>query len=181
MANPSRGEVPLDIRFDKDRTDRFVLKFSNAGHRAMEDFLNMESPEIIARITTGRIGARMITGLFYGATRKFHREDFPFVSDVDDYMDEIDEEAEEDEGERAQGIFSALVAAYTKSNPSEIEAEFFGEDKRSSEKKASGRGSREPSEASSAEGAAGPKKGRSSARVKKTPEKSDSSGSGEDS
>ncbi len=93
----------------------------------MEDFLGMESSEILSKINTGRLGARIVTGLFWGATRKFHRNDFPDVSDVDDYMDEIDDEADDD-SKAGQNILVALVAAYTRSNPSEIEAALMGEE-----------------------------------------------------
>lgn len=127
MADIARGEVGLDIKFDKDRTDHFILKFTNSGHRAMEDFLGVESSEIIWRINTGRLGARIITGLFYGATRKFHRNEFPDIDSIDAYMDEIDDEAEEQD-EAAQSMLIALIAAYTKSNPSDIEAALMGEE-----------------------------------------------------
>lgn len=127
ISNPERGEVSLDIPFNKDRTDHFVLKFSNAGHRAMEDFLSMESSEILWRINTGKIGARIVTGLFWGATRKFHRNDFQSIDDVDDYMDEIDDEADDD-SEAGKKILVALVAAYTGSNPTDIETSLMGEE-----------------------------------------------------
>lgn len=127
MSNIERGEVSLDIPFSKDRTDHFILKFTNSGHRAMEDFLNMESSEIIWRINTGRLGARLVTGLFWGATRKFHREEFRSVDDIDSYMDEIDDEAE-DQDAAAQKMLIGLVAAYTKSNPSDIETALMGEE-----------------------------------------------------
>ncbi len=127
ITNVERGEISLDVPFDKDRKDHYVLKFSNAGHRAMEDFLGMESSEILAKINDGRLGARIVTGLFWGATRKFHRNDFPSVADVDDYMDEIDDEAD-DASEAGQNILVALVAAYTRSNPSDIEAALMGEE-----------------------------------------------------
>ncbi len=93
----------------------------------MEDFLGMESSEILAKINTGRLGARIVTGLFWGATRKFHARDFPSVADVDAYMDEIDDEADDD-SKAGQNILVALVAAYTRSNPSEIEAALMGEE-----------------------------------------------------
>lgn len=87
----------------------------------------MESSEIMDRINTGRVGARIVTGLFFGATRKFHRNDFPSVDDIDDYMDEIDDEADDD-SEAGKAMLVALVAAYTRSNPSEIEAALMGEE-----------------------------------------------------
>lgn len=127
MANPERGEVGLDVPFTDDRTDHFILKFTNSGHRAMEDFLNMESSEIVWRINSGRLGARLVTGMFWGATRKFHRNEFPDVDSVDDYMDEIDDEAENQDA-AAQKMLIALIAAYTKSNPSDIETALMGEE-----------------------------------------------------
>jgi hypothetical protein len=127
MSNVSRGEISLDIPFNKERTDHFVLKFTNAGHRAMEDFLGMESSEVMARIASDRVGARLITGLLWGSTRKFHAREFPTIADIDDYLDEINDEAE-DQDEASQRMFVALFAAYTRSNPSDIEAALMGEE-----------------------------------------------------
>ncbi len=129
MANSSKGEVDLVLFEDDPNLEKrsYVLKFTNSGHREMEDLLNIEQSEILARIDTGRIGPRIITALFYGATRRFHRRDFPTVGEIDDLMDLVDDEAEnpDKEGER---MAIALIAAYTKSNPSEIEARMMGED-----------------------------------------------------
>lgn len=95
----------------------------------MEDFLNIEQSEVLARINTGRIGPRLITAMFFGATRRHHRRDFPTVAEIDDLMDEIDDVAEDPdkEGER---MAIALIAAYTKSQPSDIEARIMGEEPR---------------------------------------------------
>ncbi len=129
MANPHKGEVDLVLFEDDPNLEKrsYVLKFTNSGHREMEDLLNIEQSEILARIDTGRIGPRIITALFYGATRRFHRRDFPTVAEIDDLMDEIDDEAEnpDKEGER---MAIALIAAYTRSNPSDIEARMMGEE-----------------------------------------------------
>lgn len=169
MTNIARGEISLDVPFNKERTDHFVLKFTNAGHRAMEDFLNMESSEILWRINSGRVGARVVTGLFWGATRKFHSDEFPSVDDVDGYMDEIDEEAE-DGNEAAQNLLVGLIAAYTKSNPSEIEAVLMGEENnKTSDGEAIPKG----------RGKAAPKS--PAKRSTKKPSKSDESDSGESS
>ena len=126
MANTSRGEVSLDLEFE-DRKDHWVFRFTNAGHRATEDFLNMETSEIMSRVASGRVGMRLTTGLLLGATRKYHSDDFPTVSSIDDYMDQIDDEAK-DASKSAQDLLVALVAAYTKSNPSDIEAALLGEE-----------------------------------------------------
>jgi hypothetical protein len=127
MADIARGEVSLDVPFNKERTDTFILKYTNSGHRAMEDFLGMEDSEIVERINTGRLGTRLVTGLFWGATRKFHRTEFPDINSVDEYMDEIDDESDQQD-EAAKNIIVALVAAYTKSNPSDLEAALMGEE-----------------------------------------------------
>lgn len=129
MANPTKGEVDLVLFEDDPNLERrhYTLKFSNSGHREMEDFLDIEQSEVLARINTGRIGRRLISALLYGATRKFHRRDFPSIADVDDLMDEIDDDAE-DADKETQALAIALIAAYTRSNPSDIEARILGEE-----------------------------------------------------
>ncbi|MGF1472218.1 MAG: hypothetical protein ACFB50_10820, partial [Rubrobacteraceae bacterium] len=104
LSNPSRGE----IAFDYDGK-HMVLKFSNAGRRAMEDFLDLERSEIDDRLDAGKFGERLMTGLFWGATRKFHRMDFPTIDQVDDLMDDLD-----DDPEGAQECLISLIAAYTR-------------------------------------------------------------------
>jgi hypothetical protein len=85
----------------------------------------MERSEIDERLTQGKFGSRLMTGLILGATRKFHRYDLPGVPAIDDLMDEIDDEAE-DPGREARAITVALTAAWTGANPSDIEAEILG-------------------------------------------------------
>lgn len=122
MSNPERGEVSLDI-LDK----HLVLKFSNAGRRAMEDFLDIEISEIDARVNTGRIGSRMLTGMFWGATRKHEARKFPSIADVDEFMDELDDADEDADGEITKELVVALIAAYNRSTTSETEARLFGD------------------------------------------------------
>lgn len=132
MANPTKGEVSLVLFEDDENLDRkqYTLKFSNAGHREMEDFLDIEQSEVLGRFHTGRVGRRLLNAVFYGATRKFHRRDFPTVLEVDDLLDQIDDEAEDTEAELRK-LAVASYAAYTRNDPSEIEAGILGEEPKS--------------------------------------------------
>lgn len=129
MANPTKGEVSLVLFEDDPNLDtrRYTLKFSNSGHREMEDFLDIEQSEVMARIDTGRVGARILTALLFGATRKFHRRELPSIVDIDELMDTIADDAE-DFGKESRALSVALIAAYTRSNPSDIEAQILGEE-----------------------------------------------------
>jgi hypothetical protein len=135
MANPTKGEVSL-VLFEDDeslQTRRYTLKFSNSGHREMESYFTQAfgnptaQADILSMLDQGSVGPTVLTGLFFGATRKFHRRQFPSIAEVDDLMDEIEEEAE-DFGKESRALSIALVAAFTKSNPSDIEARILGEE-----------------------------------------------------
>ena len=127
MANPERGEVD----YSYETTDKngnpiqktLTLKFSNAGRRATEDMLGMESGEIVQNLGKAGPGDRIKTGLFFGATRKHHARDFPNVFAVDEFMDEF-VEAKEDAEEAAEGaaldmefeLIASLLAAYQRTD-----------------------------------------------------------------
>lgn len=134
MANRARGEVSL-VLFEHDEnldTRRFTLKFSNGGIREMEDLLDMERSEIDGRLNQGKYGPRLMTGLFFGATRKFHRYDLPVVESVDELFDSIDDDAE-DPGRETVKLSAALTAAWTGANPDDVEARLMGEEPPSKE------------------------------------------------
>lgn len=104
-----------------------MLVFTNAGMRAAEDMLDIEQSEILFRMNTGKVGARLMTALIFGATRKYHRQKFPSLGDVDDFMDRLEDESE-DYDEDAKNLSVALIAAFTNANPTEIEAAMFPAD-----------------------------------------------------
>ena len=129
MSNARKGEVDLILFEDDPNLERrhYTLRFSNVSHIEMENLLNLEQSEILARINTGRIGPRLITAMFYGATRKFHRREFPTTGEVDDLMDEIADEAEDPDKE-TERLAITLMAAYTKVAPDELAALMGGEE-----------------------------------------------------
>lgn len=89
----------------------------------------MEQSEILYKLNTGRVGARLMSGLFFGATRKYHRRDFPSLDSVDEFMDRLEEVEDEDQQEEdAKNLSVGLMAAFTNANPTEIEAQLFAED-----------------------------------------------------
>ena len=119
MANPERGEV----RFEFDGKS-YTFKFSNAGKRAMQSFTGWDGLEIADRINTGRFDESLITGLFFGATRKFHARQFPNDATVDNFIDRINDE--EDENESTRELLVTLLAAYLRQDPKEIRRGLFG-------------------------------------------------------
>lgn len=128
MPNKNKGEVSLTLfEDDADRRRTLTLRFTNGGHREMEGLLGMEQSEIEGRINTGRIGARITTGLLFGATRRYHRRDLPSVFEIDELFDEIDDYADDPVAE-GQKIMTHLTAAYTKSQVSDVEARLMGEE-----------------------------------------------------
>lgn len=102
MNNPNKGEVGFscELEFDDDAsldTGRFTLTFkmNNAGRRAMENFLDLEYPEVEAKLRQGILGSRIMTGLFMAATRKHHVREFPTVQSCDEFMDAMDDADDE--------------------------------------------------------------------------------------
>ncbi len=108
----------------------YTLQFSNAGHRASEDFLGETGDLLQERVGNGRLGHRVLTALMWGATRKNHRRDLPEVDDIDDLMDDLNEENEgDDTGEKAlQNFVLPLMAAYTRRAPEELDRMMKGEE-----------------------------------------------------
>lgn len=127
LANRARGEVSLVLFEDDEQLDtrRFTLKFSNGGVREMEDLLDMERSEIDERLNSNKFGSRLMTGLLFAATRKFHRRELPVVESIDDLFDAIDDDAEDPERETIK-LSAAVSAAWTGANPDEIEARLMG-------------------------------------------------------
>lgn len=124
MAKEGRREVPVKLM-----GENYLLVFNNAGIRATEDTLDIEQSEIIFKLNTGRVGARLMSGLFFGATRKYHRRAFPTLDSVDDFMDRLEDvEDEERQEEDAKNLSVAIMAAFTNANPTDIEAQLFAED-----------------------------------------------------
>jgi hypothetical protein len=135
VANPEKGEVDL-ILFEDDPEKRkhYTLRFTAGGRREMEDFLDLDTSDIELKIFGDptdpdrriKAGYRLTVGLFFGATRKYHRRDFPTIHEIDELMDLIDDEADDPSAE-GQKLWVALIAAYTKSSVSDIEARLMGE------------------------------------------------------
>lgn len=134
MANPHKGEVSLVLFEDDPNIKRrsYTLKFNTAGQVEMENWLDLENSEIAEKLfglgPDGRqkMGSRLTAGLLLGATRRHHARELPTIYDIFELMDEV-EEAEDSDAETIK-IGKALVAAYTKSNPDEIEAEIMGQE-----------------------------------------------------
>lgn len=119
MANPTRGEV--DYVFDGKH---YTFKFGNAGKRATEDMLDMESSDIMRKLDAP--GDRIKTALFFGATRKHHLRDFPNLGMVDRFMDDItdakdDCETPEEAQEIEVELLSSLYAAYLREDKSKFQ------------------------------------------------------------
>lgn len=134
MANSIKGDVSL-VLFEKDsKLERRIIRlfFTTEGSVAMEDYLDLEGSEIAERIFglgpdgKQRMGSRLTAGLLLGATRRYHAQDLPSIYDVYELMDEIG--GADDTVAETEKLGRALVAAYTKSNPDEIEAEVMGEE-----------------------------------------------------
>ncbi len=90
MPNPDRHEITFELG-----EKRYLLTFNNAGRRAAEDTLGMEWPEIGEKINESGPGYRIQSGLFFGATRKYHRRDVPNMAAVDAVMDKVEDSDEE--------------------------------------------------------------------------------------
>lgn len=134
MANPSRGEVDYETPDGIPGPRALTLKFSNAGRRAAEDMLDMESGEIMQNLGKVGPGDRIKTALFFGATRKHHARDFPNVFAVDNFMDDF-ADAKEDAEEASEGaaldmeleLIASLLAAYQRTDKKGLLKRFRGE------------------------------------------------------
>lgn len=94
MPNPDRHEITFELG-EGSGAKRYLLTFNNAGRRAAEDTLGMEWPEIGEKINESGPGYRIQSGLFFGATRKYHRRDVPNMAAVDAVMDKVEDSDEE--------------------------------------------------------------------------------------
>lgn len=101
MANPHRGEV--DYYFGEKH---YILKFSNQGHCVTEEWLGLDGPEILSRLSTP--GPRILTGILFGATRKYHARDLPNIMFCHNFMDEVREAG----AEEYDDLRTSLAAAY---------------------------------------------------------------------
>ena len=134
MANPSRGEVDYNPPEGCPGPSALTLKFSNAGRRAAEDMLDMESGQIMENLGKTGPGDRIKTALFFGATRKHHARDFPNVFAVDNFMDDFTD-AKEDAEEASEGsaldmefdLIASLLAAYQRTDKKVLLKRFKGE------------------------------------------------------
>ena len=102
MASPDKS-VPFTFE-----GERYLLVFNNMGRAVAEETLNMEWPEIGAKMDATGPGPRLQAALLFGATRKHHRRDFPNLPSVYNFLDRVDE-AEEEE---AIDYTAALMAAF---------------------------------------------------------------------
>lgn len=144
ITKERRREVPVKLL-----GDTYILVFTTAGMVAAEDTLDVEQSEIQYRLETGRVGARLIRALLFGATRKYHRQTFRSPDEVGAFLDRLEEESEDYDGD-TEKLSVALMAAFTNSSPDEIEKRMMGEKPPV--------GSAEGSAETSAGGSAGPKK-----------------------
>ena len=108
MPNPDRPPVT----FEHDgSTFKFVL--NNAARRAAEKMSGMSMPQIAEGFFAeteegiGQPSTTAVSAMFFGATRKFNSRVIRNASDVDDFMDEMDD----GEPEHAQDFFVSLAAA----------------------------------------------------------------------
>lgn len=118
MDNPERGEVGFTFG-----GKTLTFKFSNAGKRAVESALEMEKSDIVRKISTYSVGDRMISALFFGATRKYHARDFTSLSAVDDYLDLVADS--EDADELDLDLTACLIAAYLRTTKKSILVDYF--------------------------------------------------------
>ena len=124
MANPHKGEVDFSFN-DKN----YTLKFTNSGRVAAETELDMEAPEINAKMDKGGPGPRIVSALFFGATRKFHLRDFPNMQAVHAFMDEIeeaDDDIEEADDKHYLDLIISLMAAYMRTSKKELQDRMKG-------------------------------------------------------
>lgn len=127
MANPNRGEVDLDIN-----GRHLTLKFTNRGQRECEAFLEAQGVALARKIDQG-IGAELKTGLFLGATRKFHAMDFPTIPSIDNFMDEFDDAKFDTEDpdlarDMELELQAALLAAFFRDDKKRIKRILMGPD-----------------------------------------------------
>lgn len=126
MANPSRGEV--DFWFGEKH---LTFKFTNRGQRECEDFLGVQGAALARKIDAG-IGAELKTGLFLGATRKYHAREYPNIVAVDNFMDEfedakVDTEDPEVARDMELELQAALLAAFFRDDKKRIKRILSGE------------------------------------------------------
>ena len=118
MANPDRHEIQFKLE-DK----RYLLTFNNEGKRIAEEVIGMGWPAISEVIDREGLGFRLQTGLFFGASRKYHRRDFPNLAAVDTLLDTL-----EDADEETQTDFIAtLIALFLRDSKEEWVKRLNGE------------------------------------------------------
>ena len=132
MPNP-KGETQFSYQTTNKKgeeiTKTLVFKFNNDGRMAVENQLGMEAGEIGAKI--GAAGPRITTALFWGATRKHHRREFPNPQAVSNFMDEFEDlkdDAGEEEGREMELDLSvSLLAAWLRQDKQELLDRLNGE------------------------------------------------------
>lgn len=101
------GQPDKSVKFEfGDETYSLIL--NNAGRAFVESELDMELPEIDAKINEFGIGPRLQAGLFFGATRKHHRRQFQSIGAVYELLDEIEEAGEETQIDFLASLMSTL-------------------------------------------------------------------------
>lgn len=133
MANPSKGEVPFDFKDAEGNDHHFVFRFTNEGKRLTEEAANMTRGEILQTLNFGQ-GDSIMSALFYGATRKNHKREFPmWPRSVDTFFDDVfdpasdEHEPAEDELPLEMELFISLVAAYQRIEKNTIRRQILGE------------------------------------------------------
>lgn len=102
MAAPERL-----ITFEHDDTT-YRLIFNNAARAVSEETLNMEFPEIGAKIDAVGIGPRLQAALLFGATRKYHRREIPNLGSAYALLDDLEEAGEEAQIDFMAALFAAF-------------------------------------------------------------------------
>jgi hypothetical protein len=134
MANPHKGEVPFTFEDEEGNRQHFVFRFSNEGKRLTESAAGMTKGEIMQALNSGDADG-IKSALFWGATRKNHRREFPvWPQSVDNFFDDVFDPVA-DEHEPGDGeiplhldLLMSLISAYQKRDKAEMLKAFFGDD-----------------------------------------------------
>lgn len=118
MSNSVRGEVTFDLpAVDESPARRYQLKFNNAGRKAMESEAGISQPEIDLALSTGRVGATILSAMLWGATRMHHSNHIRNQAQLNGVMDQAED------AEVMEELTLSLMAAYARRSVAEIREE----------------------------------------------------------
>jgi hypothetical protein len=118
VTNPDKHEIPFRLG-----EKQYLLTFNNEGKRVAEDVIGMGWPKIGETIDREGMGFKLQTGLFFGASRKYHRRDFPNIATVDALLDKLEEADDETQTE----FVATLIALYLRDKKEEWVKRLNGE------------------------------------------------------